>query len=121
MKNGNQPIISRESISSKDILLVTLLVMFSLLHKANRYSFILFNYTFFLYIAVWIVCLLFILSVLNLVTRWRTNYSGFVIYSGFFLLNFGEIQDFILHIFKSRLVASTWMLVTCFILFSIVE
>ena len=94
----------------KSILLISLLVIFSILHKVNSYSIITFDFTLVVYIVIWILVLTMAALLPAFIFKGRKSYIGVIVYLGFFTLNFGEIQDFFFYTLHSKFLASTWTL-----------
>src|SRR5215471_6326015 len=102
-----------------DVLMIFFLVVFSLLHKVNSYSFSLFRGDVFLYIFLWTLILLAIWVALRWFSHGDRDLIGLLILLGAFMLNMGEIQDMLLYNFHSKFLASTWTLFGCLVLIAV--
>jgi hypothetical protein len=115
-KNGHPESNSITVKYLKDITLILLVVVFSVFHKANAYGWALFDYKICIYIFSWVV---FLLGIVFL-SRWKLARHGEgILYSfwiGLLLLNYGAIQDFLLHSIKSKWLAANWTLIAVLVL-----
>jgi hypothetical protein len=118
-KTGLEKNVHPESYSVKwlkDITLILLLVVFSVFHKANAYGWVLFDHKISIYIFTWVVFLLGML----LLWRWKFAPGGegilYSFWTGLLLLNYGEIQDFLLNTVKSKCLAANYTLIAVLLL-----
>lgn len=100
----------------RDITLILLLVAFSLLHKANTYSPVLFNYSLITYGLTWFAFMVVVFLLFKGKIIKTEKSIIYALFTGFFLMNYGEIQNFLLNTVKSRLLAANWSLLIGFVL-----